>query len=254
MMNVLLIEDETAAAGQMKQLMGRLAPDMRVVAVLESIREAVTWLAANPAPDLIITDIQLADGDCFEIFRLVKITAPVIFTTAYDEFMQQAFKVNSVDYLLKPIDPVELAAALQKYRDLYTRNVAPSPGGLQHLLDGVLANRRYKSRFLVRRAARLSVVPVTDIAYLNAEGRLVMLHTLAGEKYLVDEALDQLEQVLDPLVFFRLNRKYIVPLTAIERIQPDLNGKLWIRIRDCADEQVFVSREKAGAFKAWLDA
>ncbi len=199
-------------------------------------------------------DIQLADGDCFEIFRLIKVTAPVIFTTAYDAFMQQAFKVNSIDYLLKPIDRNELAAALQKYRNLHVNNLGQAPQQLQHLLDAVLSNRRYKSRFLVRRGGHLSVIPVADIGYLNAEGRLVMLHTAAGDKYLVDESLDQLEQVLDPLVFFRLNRKYIVPLTAIAKIQTDLNGKLWIRIHNCDDENIFVSREKAGAFKAWLDA
>lgn len=255
-MNILLVEDEPLAAKRLAAMLREVAPDAQVVGQTESVRETLRWLALNRVPDLLLLDIQLADGLSFEIFQQTPLHVPVIFTTAYDEYALRAFKVNSVDYLLKPIEKEELAAALDKFRQ--TRGM-PSDPALTEQFGRMLEAYgvkpvSYKSRFLLRQGGRLEVVETTDIAYLFAEDKVVFLVINAGKKFIVDETLDELERQLNPRQFFRLNRKYFSRLAAIERIEPHFNGKLriWLKHRP-ADEEIFVSRERAESFKAWLN-
>ena len=176
-MNILLIEDETAAARQLQKMILEVDPDCNIMATLESVRDAITWLQEK-VPDLIISDIQLADGNSFDIFRELKINIPTIFITAYDEYMQRAFKVNSIDYLLKPIDKDELVAAFHKYKNLH----APGDVALYDKLAGILKNVKAKSRFLVKTGERYFTIPADDIAFLKADDKIVFLYTKAGKK------------------------------------------------------------------------
>ncbi len=254
-MNLLLVEDEPLAARRLATMLREVAPDATVVGQTESVRETLRWLGTNQAPDLLLLDIQLADGLSFEIFQQMPVTTPVIFTTAYDEYALRAFKVNSVDYLLKPIEKEELAAALDKFRQ--TRGTAPA---LTEQLGRVLEAYGvkpilHKSRFLLRQGGRFEVVETTEIDFLFAEDKVVFLVTNAGKKFIVDETLDELERQLDPRHFFRINRKYLSRLEGIGRIEPHFNGKLRVALRHRpADEEIYVSRERAEAFKGWLNA
>jgi len=254
-MNILLIEDENAAAKQIQKMVSSLDPGYKIVHIAEGVQETITWLRNNPRPDLILSDIELSDGNSFEIFRQVTITTPVIFTTAYNSYMQNAFKVNSIDYLLKPIDIEELRAAFKKYRSLAPQQY--DPVFIEKLLATVqhlnTAGSNYKTRFLIKTGERLSTVPVEDIGYLKADDRIVFLHTIKGQKYIIDDSLDDLEKILDPWKFFRLNRRYIAPIGSIEKIHSHFNGKLKVRIGSCDDDEIFISKEKATEFKKWLD-
>lgn len=253
-MNVLILEDEAAAARHMQQLFRKGFPELHVVAILESVRSATGWLQSNPAPDLVFSDIQLADGNCFELFKNTILTAPVIFTTAYDEYMQQAFRLHSIDYLLKPIDEQELKAAVEKHSRIRQHFQQPLSEKLLHILgESIPLPANYKSRFLVKTGERLSTIPVEEVAFLRADDRIVFLHNQTAHKFILDDSLDDLERVLDPSQFFRLNRKYIVPITSIESIRLHFNGRLHIRLKNWDDPGIFVSREKAKSFRLWLN-
>jgi DNA-binding LytR/AlgR family response regulator len=256
-MNILLVEDEPLAARRLTTLLREVAPQATVIGQTESVRETLRWLQANPAPDLLLLDIQLADGLSFELFQQTPVESPVIFTTAYDEYALRAFKVNSVDYLLKPIEKDELAAALDKFRR--TRGTAapvPVAEQLGKLLETYgVKPVQHRSRFLLKTSGRFDVVETADVPYLFAEDKVVFLVTNGAKKFIVDETLDELERQLDPRQFFRLNRRYLARLEAIERMEPHFNGKLrvWLRHRP-TDEEIFVSRERAEGFKSWLNA
>ncbi len=256
-MNILLVEDEPLAARRLATLLREVAPEATVVGQTESVRETTRWLLANPAPDLLLLDIQLADGLSFELFQQVNIASPVIFTTAYDEYALRAFKVNSVDYLLKPIEKEELAAAVDKFRRTQSlATSAPVTEQLGKLLEAYgVKPVQHRSRFLLKNGGRFDVVEIGEVPYLFAEDKVVFLVTNQHRKFIVDETLDELERQLDPRQFFRLNRRYLARLEAIERIEPHFNGKLrvWLRQRP-ADEEIFVSRERADGFKEWLNA
>ncbi|MCU0338706.1 MAG: LytTR family DNA-binding domain-containing protein [Spirosomaceae bacterium] len=251
-MNILIIEDEPLAAKRIESLVKRIEPTAQVLAKLESVRGAVKWFNENPQPDLILMDIQLADGLSFEIFQQADITASIIFTTAYDEYAIRAFKVNSVDYLLKPIEEEELQTAMEKFKSQQKTNTQDQLG---RVLDTLMSQRtEWKTRFLLKAGARFDVVEIKDVAYLFAEDKVVFLVTKDHKKYFLDETLDEIEQKLNPKDFFRLNRKYISPVTTIERIEPHFNGRLKIKLHHRDDDEIYVSREKAEAFKKWLDA
>lgn len=250
-MKILILEDEPLAAKRLESLMKSVEPNAEILAKLESVRSAVKWFNEHPQPDLILMDIQLADGLSFELFQQVDITAPIIFTTAYDEYAIRAFKVNSVDYLLKPIEQDELEAAVDKFKMQRQPNVQDQIGKVLETLLG--QKTEWKTRFLLKAGARFDVVEVADVAYLYAEDKVVFLVTKDQKKYFVDDTLDELEQKLNPKNFFRLNRKYFSQLSAIERIEPHFNGRLKIKLRHRDDEDIYVSREKAEAFKKWLD-
>lgn len=250
-MKILILEDEPLAAKRLESLMKSVEPNAEILAKLESVRSAVKWFNEHPQPDLILMDIQLADGLSFELFQQVDITAPIIFTTAYDEYAIRAFKVNSVDYLLKPIEQDELEAAVDKFKMQRQPNVQDQIGKVLETLLG--QKTEWKTRFLLKAGARFDVVEVADVAYLYAEDKVVFLVTKDQKKYFVDDTLDELEQKLNPKNFFGLNRKYFSQLSAIERIEPHFNGRLKIKLRHRDDEDIYVSREKAEAFKKWLD-
>ncbi|WP_194775153.1 LytR/AlgR family response regulator transcription factor [Pararhodonellum marinum] len=249
-MKILLIEDERPAANRLRQLIHQALPNSEVSGHLDSITSAVEWLESHPAPDLIFCDIQLADGLSFRIFEKVKIASPIIFTTAFDQYAIKAFKVNAVDYLLKPIDPEELAKAIEKFQNMSLKSNLD--------LDQIKAllqpqQREFKSRFMVKIGEKIHSVMTSETAYFYSEERITFLQTTEGKKYILDYTLDQLENMLDPKQFFRLNRKYIASFPAIAEIHTYSNSRLKIKLANCSDQDILVSREKVGALKEWLD-
>jgi two-component system, LytTR family, response regulator LytT len=253
-MKILILEDEPLAAKRIERLVNTVVPDAQILDKIESVRGAVRWFESNPQPDLILMDIQLADGLSFEIFQQATVTAPIIFTTAYDEYAIKAFKVNSVDYLLKPIEQDELEAAFEKFKNLRTATTTDQIGKVLETFLNQNQKTEWKSRFLLKAANRFDVVEVADVAYLFAEDKVVFLVTESGKKYIIDETLDEVEQKLNPKYFFRLNRKYLSQLATIERMEPHFNGRIKINLSGRDDNEIYVSREKADAFKNWLDA
>ncbi len=254
-MKIIIIEDEPLAAKRLQKLFFELEKDTEVVALLDSVRSTIEWLSVNAAPDLMLMDIQLSDGLCFDIFSATNIQSPVIFTTAYDEFALKAFKVNSVDYLLKPIDKDELEKAISKFK---TQSGIKSTGISSAQMNSVIEllarqHQQYKTRFLVKLGERLEPVSVTDIQYFIAEEKLTFLITQQGRKYVIEPSLDELELQLDPLQFFRLNRQFIASFHAIGTIFSHLNGKLKVQVKGLQKEDLYVSRERAPEFKKWLD-
>ncbi|GAA4354746.1 LytTR family DNA-binding domain-containing protein [Hymenobacter saemangeumensis] len=264
MLRALIVEDEPLAARRLADLLAKQPQPVQVLGTAESISQAVALLESlSPAPDVLFLDIHLADGLSFEIFERTTVRCPVIFTTAYDQYALQAFKVNSVDYLLKPIDGEELAAALHKLQRLHAAATPAAPAPtldaallgqlLQQMQQGPVA-QSYKSQFVVRVGEHLKVVPVDQIAYFFSLEKATFLQTTEGRKYVVDYTMDQLEGLLDPRQFFRLNRAYLAQQCAIHDIIHYTNSRLQTVLKPTApDAQVLVSREKVGTFKSWLD-
>lgn len=256
-MLVLLLEDEYPAAERLQRLLAQAAPEARVVAQHDTVAGAVDWLRQHPAPDLILADIHLADGLSLDVFDQLVVTTPVIFTTAYDQYALRAFKTHSVDYLLKPIKLAELQTALQKLRQWHSPALAASVVAerLQHLLhqQAAPAAPAPKTRFLVRQGEQLLPVPAAEVAWFQSRHETVTLATQAGQRYLVDYTLEQLEQLLDPSQFFRLNRQFIARFGAVQRLHPWFNGKLKLDLHPAPTDEVIVSREKAAAVKSWLE-
>ncbi len=247
-MKILLIEDEIPAARQLAKLLLAHDAGLQVLEALDSVESAVRWLRTFPAPDLIFMDIQIADGLSFDIFRQVEVKAPVVFTTAFDQYAVQAFKVNALDYLLKPVDPEELATALQRVRNYKRNQAAFDP----ELLAGFFKKERYKDRFLVKTGQQMSFLITSDIAFFRSADGLTQAFTFSGKKYFVENTLEELERLLDPNDFFRVSRGMTLRLNAIQKIHPHLNGRLKIETNPAAPEDVFVSRERVGEFKSWL--
>ncbi|TGD79855.1 LytR/AlgR family response regulator transcription factor [Hymenobacter wooponensis] len=258
-MTVLLLEDEYPAAERLQRLLLQAAPEAQVAAVLDSVTGAVQWLSANPAPDLILSDIQLADGLSLDVFDQLVVRSPVIFTTAYDAYAIRAFKTNSVDYLLKPVKLAELQAALAKLREWRAAPAAtPEKEETAHRLERLLdtlprADRHYKNRFLVRSGEQLLPLAATQVAWFQSRHENTTLAATDGRRFVVDYTLEQLEALLDPTQFFRLNRQFIAQLPAVQRLHPHFNGKLLLDLHPAPSEEVLVSREKAGAVKQWLE-
>jgi DNA-binding LytR/AlgR family response regulator len=253
-MNLLIIEDEAPAARRLTRMLAELRPDWQVLDVIDSVEAAVTWLRTFARPDLLLMDIQLADGISFEIFRQVTVTTPVIFTTAYDAFTLKAFKVNSIDYLLKPIEEDELAAALQKFETLHDRQPNALPPALIEFMAQLSAPQPApKERLLVKTGAQLVAVPVASLAYLYADGGLTFAIDAAGKRHVLDYTMDEAEGFLPPAPFFRISRKLIVQVSAIARIHTYFNSRLKLDLTPAPAFEVIVSRERVAEFKAWLD-
>ncbi len=261
-MTLLLIEDEYPAADRLARLISRVEPDARVLAVVESVEQGVTWLRDHPAPDLILSDIQLADGLSFEIFERAVVRAPIIFTTSYDAYALRAFRVHSLDYLLKPIKEEELRTALGRFRERAAQPTAAAAadqqlGRLEALLDALPRRaapvRAFKSRFLVRQREQLVPIPTLDVAYFVSRHETTTLVTHAGARHLVEYTLEQVQELLDPTHFFRINRQTLAAAAAIRRIDLHFNGKLKLDLVPAAADEVLVSREKSSAFRAWLE-
>jgi two-component system, LytTR family, response regulator LytT len=253
-MKILIVEDEPLGAETLVQYVKEIDASIQVAGITESIRGTVEWLQQNPAPDLVLMDIELADGQSFEIFNRVKITSAVIFTTSYDEYALKAFQVNSIDYLLKPIKKNDLKKAIDKYREM-KQLFSGSGINIEHLLHDLRLqqNQAQRNRFLVKQGQRLVSIEVNDIAYFFAEGRLSYFCTWNKQKYVVDYTMEELENMIDPQIFFRANRSYIIHVKSVIQIHNYFNGKLKLEIKPAIEkDDVVISREKAGAFKEWM--
>ncbi len=255
-MRILLIEDEKLAADRLANMLLRLDSTAEIVATVLSVRKAVAMLQLRPRLDLIFMDIQLADGLSFEIFEQVPVEAPVIFTTAYDAYAIKAFKVNSIDYLLKPIDEEELHTALEKFRKLnrQTNAVAPQLGALEQAMQLLNGGKNYKSRFVVKVGEHLHMIPIEEIDYFYSFEKATFMQCSTGKRYVIDYTMEQVEQLVDPKRFFRVNRGYLISLRALKDIVTWSNSRFKLELRHPAPSEVVVSREKVQQFKAWLDS
>jgi DNA-binding LytR/AlgR family response regulator len=254
-MKILIIEDEELAAEGLVRLLKRWEEPVEVLAQLDSVKSAVAWFQHNSAPDLAFFDIQLADGLSFSIFEQCKVTCPLIFTTAYDAYALRAFKVNSIDYLLKPYEWEDLHLALTKWKNL--RGTAlPDSDLLRQMLQGMgqqLQTPAYKTRFMVRSGDQLMSLAASEIAYFYSENKIVFLQKQGGRKYMVDYTLEQLEDLLDPSQFFRLNRQYIATVEAIKSVASYSNSRLKVLLKEPPNqEDLLISREKVEGFKDWF--
>lgn len=254
-MKVLIIEDEPHAQNELKRLLADSGSEIDILDCIDSVEDSVDWLKANEAPGLIFMDIQLSDGLSFEIFSEVKVTTPVIFTTAFDEYAIRAFKVNSVDYLLKPIKQNELNDALNKFKSLGSQFNSAQPtldlDQIQQLLN--IKNQTYKTRFIARVGDQIKHVDVKDVAYFRAEDNEVMLVTKNNNRYIIEYSLDHLVGVLDPIEFFRANRSYIVTVKAIDKISKYFNSRLHLELIPKTEDTVLISRVKVPEFLKWMD-
>ena len=253
-MDVVIIEDEAPAVKRLEKMICGYRSDFQVIAVHDSVEKSVDWLRKySQKPSLIFMDVQLADGISFDIFSRVQLDIPIIFTTAYHEYALKAFKVNSIDYLLKPVDPDELSVALNKF--LHLQKVGHS--GNVEQLQGLIAdvNRaRYRERFLVKTGQQLTYVSTSGIRYFYSENGLVKLRTVANKKHVVDYTLEQLEDMLPPRHFFRINRKAIIHIESIGRINTYFNSRLKLELSPPANFDAIVSRDRVAGFKGWLDS
>jgi two-component system, LytTR family, response regulator LytT len=252
-MDILIIEDEELSAKKLKNMALAIEPNARILATIESIEKSVEWLLANNSPSLIFMDIELSDGQSFEIFEKAEVNCPVIFTTAYDQYAIQAFKVNSIDYLLKPIRQDELSFAMEKYKKLQA-NQQPQPPYSQLYEQISSLSSAYKNRFLVKSGSRLVPVSTNEIAYFYSEQKVTSILTTEGRKYAISHSLEELEKILNPREFFRANRQFIISYGALENIHQYFKGKLKIELKPKPDISfdIYISKERASEFKDWL--
>ncbi len=250
-MNCLIIEDEREAAIKLSGMIEKYDRNIIILDKIQSVKNAVIWLNNNETPDLIFMDIQLADGLSFEIFEQTIVKAPVIFTTAYNEYALKAFKVNSIDYLLKPIGQSELNQAVDKYKE----NNAPKEISAQ-VFDTILhtLSKRYKSKFLIKVGEHIKVFPVDDVQCFYSMEKYTFLQNNAGRDYAIAYSLDQIENLIDPAKFFRINRSFLVSFSAISNIVSYSNSRLRIDLKSNNSEDLIVSREKVQDFKKWLES
>tara|TARA_A100000171_G_scaffold53080_1_gene76434 strand:+ start:18188 stop:18943 length:756 start_codon:yes stop_codon:yes gene_type:complete len=251
-MKVLIIEDEKPAARRLNRMLERL--DVDVDKMLHSVDEAIQWFKNNEHPELIFLDIQLSDGLSFEIFDEIDIQSAIIFTTAYDEYALQAFKLNSIDYILKPIDEDELAAAVKKYkmRQPKAQNVQMNFDDIKKLLTNPV-EREYKKRFTTKIGQHIKMISVDEIECFYSENKGTYAHTVDGRDYLLDTTLEQLEDELEPQTFFRISRKYYININAIRDIISYTNSRLQLKLNSYKEQEVIVARERVRDFKLWLE-
>ncbi|HMO61471.1 MAG TPA: LytTR family DNA-binding domain-containing protein [Ferruginibacter sp.] len=249
-MKILIVEDEDLAVKKLQKTLAAANPSAEVTGITDSIKSTVEWLQDNPVPDLILMDIELADGQSFEIFNLTEVKAPVIFTTSYDEFALKAFKVNSVDYLLKPIQKEELEAALGKFMKLKAQGI--NFDTLVKQLQQKLQPKEYRKRFLVKHGQKLVSVEVDEIAYYFSDGRLNFFKTFDNRKFVVDYTMDELEDMLDPDKYYRISRSFYVSINSIDKIDDYFGNRLILSLKPAVDKEALVSREKVTEFKKWM--
>lgn len=247
--DVLIIEDEILAADHLSRLIQSVdMVSLNIIGKVDSVKNAMKWLIKNDHPDLLFMDVDLSDGLCFEIFEVVEIKKPVIFTTAYDEYAIQAFKVNSIDYLLKPIDQEELNNAIRKYLDVESNEMVPDMDTLKQSLKFP-----YKERFIIKIGEHLKSIPTTNILFFFSREKASYAMVNDQRNYLLDYTLDQLEDWVDPTLFFRINRSYMIHFDAIEDIISYSNSRLRLILKKSEDSDIIVSRERVKNFKLWLD-
>jgi len=256
-MTILIVEDEDLAVRKLRKTLDAIGHDLLVAGAVDSIAATVEWLEGNPRPDLILMDIELADGQSFEIFNRVKVTSPVIFTTSYDEYALKAFKVNSLDYLLKPVQQDELARAIDKFRDLRVTYSGPAPADnrIQELMQELrqsIRHKEYRKRFLVKHLQKLVSVETDRIAFFYSDDRLNFFKTFDDKKYVVDYTLDEIEEMVDPAEYFRIGRAFLVSVRSIDQIHDYFGNRLKLTLKPALDKEALVSREKVSEFKHWM--
>jgi DNA-binding LytR/AlgR family response regulator len=247
-MKIIIIEDERPAAEKLQQSIMACNNDVQLLAVLSSVQQSVEWLQKNTHPDLIFMDIRLTDGVSFKIFDFVKISCPVIFTTAYDDYWQEAFEYNSIQYLLKPVNQEKLEAAFKKLESM-RQYFTPDIQQLQQYYTGT---EKFKKRFLIKRGNDYIAVKTEDIAYFYAVHKLICMVERSGQKFILDKSLADLEKEIDPAVFYRANRKYLINITAIRKIKAYPKSKLQLELAPIAEEEIVISQENVSAFKDWM--
>ena len=250
MLNILIIEDEQPAARRLLKMITALEPGVNLLANLDSVESGIQWLEKNSHPDLIFSDIQLSDGISFEIFKSVEPKCPVIFVTAYDQYAIDAFKVNSIDYLLKPLREEDLATALEKFRKLNKKTAALDIDSL--LRAYVPQPATYKQRFVVRYGEHIRTITTAEIAYFYTEDKVNFLATFEGRRFAIDLNLDHLDTVLDPQQFFRINRQFIISISSIAEMFAHTKSRVLIKLKPPSKHETIVSAERAADFKMWL--
>lgn len=256
-MKILIVEDEDLAVKKIQKTLAEVDNDAEVIGVTDSIQSTVNWLEKNSSPDLILMDIELSDGQSFEIFSRTKVKSAVIFTTSYDEYALKAFKVNSIDYLLKPVQKEELSAALDKFRTM-TNAFKPadkseiSMDALVKELQQKLQPKEYRKRFLVKHGQKLVSIETDDIAYFFSDGRLNFFKTFDNRKFVVDYTMDELEDMLDPQRYYRISRSFYVSVASLDQIHDYFGNRLLLQLKPVVDKETIVSREKVTDFKKWM--
>ena len=251
-MNLVLLEDEQPALRHLKRMIEEVAPHTRIVAEFDSVERATDWFQSNTEYDLVISDIQLSDGLSLAVFKSIRMVKPIIFTTAFDHFAIEAFKVNGIDYLLKPIKADDLRAAFDKYKTLY-KAATPLGGDIERLLQQIAGQEKiYRTRLLVHYRDELKSIPVDNIGFIHSENRTSHLYTKAGEMLILDQNMEELESQLNPQHFFRANRQFIISFNSIKSSHAHFNGKIKVLLTLPTKEEIIVSRERAADFKAWL--
>jgi DNA-binding LytR/AlgR family response regulator len=250
-MNIIIIEDEKPAARLLQRKVEKLG--LQVNTMLHSVEESITWFQNNAHPDLIFLDIQLSDGLSFEIFEQIDIKSAVIFTTAYDEYALRAFKLNSIDYLLKPIDEDELSTAISKFKNQFQKNTISSLDfeAIKRMLVNPV-EKEYKKRFSVKIGQQLKVISIDEVECFYSENKGTYIHTLDNRDYLMESTLEIVEAEINPKEFHRVSRKFIVPLKAVKEIQVYSNSRLKIILPTYKNDEVIVARERVGDFKEWI--
>ncbi|WP_025764464.1 LytR/AlgR family response regulator transcription factor [Dyadobacter tibetensis] len=250
-MQIIIIEDENLAADRLLGLVQQYDPAIRIQAILSSVEKAILWLKQNPMPDLAFMDIQLSDGLCFEIFETVSVTCPIIFTTSYEQYALEAFGVTSVAYLLKPVKYGQLVNSFQKLeimKQTFSKGLAPVTESGIHSIEA-----HFKSRFLVKNGLHIRAIKCEEIAYFYSEDKVSFLVSFNKQKFPVDYSLEEIETTLNPDIFFRISRKYIVHVDAIQEIRPYFKGRLSVAVSPAGEEDIIVSADRTPSFKAWLD-
>jgi two-component system LytT family response regulator len=251
-MKAVIIEDEIIAAKALQTLIGEVDPGMEIMATLQSIDESVEWFQGSAAPDLAFMDIHLADGSAFTIFEKATVSCPVIFTTAYDEYALKAFEVNSIDYLLKPINKKELKRAMDKY-NAFSEHAINHPDAIAQLLESMKQTAApHKSYFLVPEKDKLIPLATHDIAYIHIDAKMVKAVTFGGRTFYLDAGLDELMRQLDPSLFYRANRQYMIAHKAVKDMSLWFGGKLSVNLTLPAPDRIFISKARVGDFKKWF--
>lgn len=253
-LNAVIIEDEIPAARLLHSMVSSLRPEWNIKIISGSVDDAAEWFASNEHPELIFLDIHLTDGDAFDFLSVVKPKSAVIFTTAYDQYAIRAFSVNSIDYILKPVDENRLSDAIVKYESLLSQNWFRSDSYMETLLDSLKhPEKKYRSRFLISGTNRFWLLRVEDVAYFYFEGRTTFAVAANGKEHILDLSLNRLEEQLDPSMFFRVNRQMIINLDAIDQVIPSFKGKIRVMVHPPFKSDIIISEGRVSAFKLWLD-
>ncbi|MFI5154074.1 MAG: LytR/AlgR family response regulator transcription factor [Chitinophagales bacterium] len=250
-MKIIIIEDERPAAEKLRKALLKCEPPLVPEVILNSVHTAISWLGHNPPPDLIFMDIELSDGISFTIFKETTINSPVIFTTAFDEYWQEAFEHNSIDYLLKPIRQDKLETAIQKYKKL-EQHFSQNYAAIVQQLQGVNQSTGYRKRLLLKKGTDLISIKTDEIAYCYAAHKISFIVDATGQKFIIDKSLHDLEKELDPTKFFRINRKWLVNIQHIKRIRTLSKSKLSLELNPPANEEILISQENTASFKQWI--